>query len=769
MLFYINILLISFLAILASRPMKLFLVEKIICSFLIFWITLIFTGYSLSIFSLLNHHFAFFFVSTAYAGIFVPVLKLLNKGLDTGKGVAFSLNKSDEKILKKDAFLISILLGLTFFIVAGVLILCFYYFPNNPDAEAYRFPRVYFYKSQGNLLHYATGVDPRIIFYPLNGVLSHMIVAVYGVDSRWLHLFPFLTWIFSGVVTYAVSRRLKSSMIAGVLAGFLTISTQIMLSVSVSGNDELMAAVPMAIALLFGLIWIEQGRHSFAFLSLLGILISIATKEHFLFYWLFFLVLGFWLLISDKLKFIFRFLLDRWKLFSLSILACLSIFLIHILINFKSSGKTSTDLAAAIINSKVNLFLPVQNFAIYLLQMFLTPLPDLWPKAKLGFLIGLYSKFQFLFNYLVGWVKIGPDYGSPFDPFRGILMLPESAYRMESTVWFGFVPHAFLILLIVFYKNFLWRRSIAPWLIASFFLWILGFSFVLKFQYTIQSYMSYALLFAMPAFALGFDVNRSEENRHRRNLIGALFVILVITNVIFSYNILRDCVRRNVKAVIDNNFAQLISDSMDERAVAAIKASSKIQLYASHWEVPYLNIIRRNPSANFKISNVLDEKNGFLNVALYQSFSNYGNFAIDIPWKKSDGLGYLGKMNSTYGPEFIFCYQVDSNLCSGKIVKFHSLLNVKDNSVELEIGGVPLGEKKEDELLYRFSIVSEATGSSRHTSEWISLAKGELYKFKDTNLDLERNVLRIEVKDSRNLNYRIVKDFKLKPAFDYSI
>ncbi|WP_411822928.1 hypothetical protein [Leptospira sp. 'Mane'] len=772
----IHLLLLSGINLLAFRKQKLITGGTMILAvFVLIWFELILTGYSVSIFGLLGHRIVYVSSSIFYSILFSILLYgyIPKEEINPDdKQTDFSFFIRLKETIRSEPYFVIFSIFISVIVFLSLLI-CAYYFPNNPDSESYRIPRAYFYRSHGSLTHFAIGVDPRLIVYPLHGVLGHMVVAIHNVDLRWTHLFTFSAWISVLLCAYIWSRTLGASRSAAAFASFLIGSTPIFLVLSAAGNDEILAAAPMMIGIYFGHLWVTKNKNIFWILASISIFISLGVKEHYAFYWMFFFVLGIWILASKKISYVFDFVKSKFGYLLISSLFFLFALTSAVLISHYSGGITSSGFGPDVINYPFRLMVGFQNLGIYFLQIFLTPLPDMFGGVNTSAREILYKEFQNFFEYFLFWVNRDPSYFNAYFPLRGLMMIPEAVYRAENSVWFGYVPVFLMIMVVVFRKSAkLQTDTFQFWLLASHLLWIVAFAFTIRFTYTIQTYFAYGYVFLAPVFAL-FWTEFERRKIYDKNLLRIIFAFVIFTNLLFDYRIFTTNLQRNIIKIQDAKFKQFYSDEMTPELETLLKNQKEIFIKHTHWEMPFMHIIRRNPSANFTVENEIPhEKTNSLNLLIYQARSEYHFLAINLPKKNTLGLVYLGKLRSAYGPEFVFSngrelpgfpnkyivllnYSID--IAADSLGKQHAHLIIRSGDLS--------GEHTEDNLQYSFNVKDEK-GNILGKSNWDYLFT------KSANIDFDfgnKSVLEVLVKERNGDGKVYTYHFPLENGIEYFV
>jgi hypothetical protein len=744
--------------------------------FFLVWFELILTGYTLSIFHQLGNKYYYTTMSCIYAFF---ILLGITRFFGTDKLDKFEETKFKNGYMERlrHEHFFFIYLSLIILVVTISLFLCFYHYPNNPDSESYRLPRVYFYKGFSGLNHFTWGIDARLLFYPLNGVLAHMIVAVHEVDLKWFHLFTFSAWVINLFTAYGIAREFRYSKTSSIVSSLVLSTTPIYLSLAASGNDEVLAVSGIYAGFYFAYVWIKEKKEICWFLATIAISIAVGVKEHFVFYFLFVFILLFWIIFSKKLELVWKFIIANWeKIVTSSFLMLFSISISPI-INYLNRKTVSSGLAKAIVNQPFNLFVAFQNFGIFSLQMLLTPFQELVWERYLDKRLEIYAEFENYFKIFTGWINTNQEFISPFDPFKGISH-PEAAYRIETTVWLGFIPIFIVYVFFKFYRNESWKSKLNNWFIFSFFSWMFTFSAIIKFQYTIQVYFAYPLVFLTPIFAFGYQEINRKKNKSGY-FFKAVVAALIVTNLYFTVLLYRDNSRRNIKNIVKLKLRQFYQDYMTPQLEVFLRKQSRVNILSTHFEMPYMHIMRRNPKATYSTGILYSTGNWNLNqqevifLQCYPNFSQYNILPLNILTKKTQGLTYLGKLISPYGWENVFASNNDLDDFKNKYVvllnanKVYTANTDGTSILKLKISSVYLGgENVVDELNYSISLISREGRLLGQASS--SNLFWKPIEFSGKIID-KKNDLEIYVTEGKNKKFLGKFTFPLEDGVEYEI
>ena len=191
--------------------------HRLAAVYLLTWCNLVVTGLALSVVSKLNHVGLYFSVSLALAAALDTVLRLRHVAPAVVIAPACVNGDNDfvDRTVRRAAIATLLLAAL------ASAVICIAHVPNNWDSVTYRFSRAFFYLSRGDLLHTGNPGDPRLTFYPLNGALSYVLLAIYHYPAKWFSAITYIAWAFTGLGVYLAARSLAASRTGGWVAAWL--------------------------------------------------------------------------------------------------------------------------------------------------------------------------------------------------------------------------------------------------------------------------------------------------------------------------------------------------------------------------------------------------------------------------------------------------------------------------------------------------------------------------------------------------------------------
>lgn len=613
-------------------------VHRLCAAYLLAWSNLVYTGLILATFSRLNSVTLYFSTSLVLCAAIDVLLGFRKMSpLPAKPKVADDRGGRFDRIVRRA---LAATLGLA---ALASLLICCHYVPNNWDSCSYRFGRVFFYLSQGNLLHFAKTFDPRLLYYPLNGVLAYVFFALYQFGAHWMYFVTGLAWIFAGLGIYSAARDLGASHTGSVVAAWLGLMSPNVLAQAASTNDEVLAATPILIGLSFGMAWLSTSRRRYAVLAGIGIGLGCGTKLHWTFYWVF--VLAALILLA------IRFLRKphawpelRCRIPDVLLAGCVALPMIgaFAVCNYISSGQVMDPrLAEVNLNYPFRLDIAREKIRINTAQLFLNPIPDLVPPVHPEQRQAAYSAFnrffvKCCFSDLVETIKPSKSGYR----FAGIAKPDGFAYT-EYTVWLGFLPH--LLVLACLAAVFTRRLPFASLaVLAAFFFWHATDSVQGLYIDDAAAYYSFPAVLSVAGLAPAWDLARASRRPIGRMLLAGFFAVFA-THAVLGANLLAFGRLRNVSFVWHKPSPPADLHALEPVVIEAIQSARQIYIPYAHWEILYWNFMRFNPAAIYTTGVELQSPPAGATMLL--SLTREGNLdllPVRLPIRSVPGLKHLG-------------------------------------------------------------------------------------------------------------------------------
>ncbi|MEO8368649.1 MAG: hypothetical protein ABI806_05590 [Candidatus Solibacter sp.] len=535
------------------------------------------------------------------------------------------------------------ILGITLLLAAAAsALICLYYVPNNWDSLTYRFSRAFFYLTRGDLLHTGNPLDPRLLYYPFNGALFYLFFAIHKFTAGWFYTATALAWIFSGLGTWYAARCMGASRTGAFIAAWICCLAPNILAQAASTNDEILAAVPILLALAFFLEWLAAPRPRYILLAALGLGLGMGTKLHWAFYFLFTAAAALYILVRASRSSTFRAdLLHRIPALLAAFALAAPLAFAFAAANYVSSGKLQDEpFANAVLNRPFRLSLALEKIRINTANIFLSPLPDLPTPVDREESKKIYTAFnQFFmrccFSDLKETTQRSPEgylFEGPADP-EGAPPSPN-----EYTVWLGFMPH---LLLLAAIPLAIVRNKAALAAVAAFFVWFVTYSISSRYIPTASVYYSFPAVLAFAALGPAWDFTRASRRPVAKLVLGA-FLAVFATHILLGVNLLGFGALRNLKFVWSRTPAPEMHPAAPSVA-KTIRAARRIYIPYSHWELLYWNFMRFNPAA--KYSTGVELRMPSPDTMLLLSVAREGGsdlFPARLPTAAATGVLYIG-------------------------------------------------------------------------------------------------------------------------------
>jgi hypothetical protein len=595
------------------------------------------------------------------------------------------------------------------------LVICFSFYPVNADSLNYRLPRVFWYVSHGNLLHPFESIDKRLTFYPLDGILLYVPLALYGVSSIFFALPSLFMWLTLGYASYRFARALQAERLIALFATWLVVMTPSILVEASSTNDEILTAAPLVAGLFFAWRWLVTGAGHYLFLAALGVGLCIGTKLH-VFFLIPVVLLGLlwfiWFLGRRK---------ESWRLWLpetsmpsllLSLLVLGLMGPLFLLLNYWSSGQFYflKDTAKQVLNLGISLQDAMQNFLIYAASIILAPIADLNIFQSFHLREVTNRELNSLFLPLLQpFVSNDPQYYHLTYKFQGVI-IPTSVLLVEYGLWPGFAWMLWPLQAVALLRQKFTLRPFFLMIAATPVIWLIVWSCVTLYMEGVPTYFAFYLMCAAPAMSLCFARAQTPRGNKRRWIVIAF---VVLTNLVIDGNVAINNTFRGLWHFTEDQPWPYDWLRFEQPIIDEIRRADKIQIPVTHGKVYYFAFMHWNPRALYyspyqPAPNLPD----ILHVLSTPSESLYGFMPMRIPDKPTPGLTYLGHIRGV-DREAIFAF--GNNVASrwledSNFISLHATITPKGRLYNMAIDPVVAGLNPGDQLEFKFEI---ATGDGK--------------------------------------------------------
>ncbi|MEI6986978.1 MAG: hypothetical protein WCK65_12715 [Rhodospirillaceae bacterium] len=734
--------------------------------FLLGWINLVLTAQGLSLFSALG-------VTAAYLPLSLVIAVLTTLGLRTlsphaHQAEAEVREELSQRNLKRLWWFLAVTGGLA---ALTTLIIGATHYPSNPDSIVYRFPRVYWYFVHGAFSHFTNVADPRVIYYPTNGVAAYLPLVHYQLGPMLFNGLSVLCWAMIGLTTYLFARNLGGSKIAAAATAWIILLTPNVLIQALSTNDEIIAASAMLAGLFFLHRWFKARQHFDFVLGLSGIFLSGGTKLHLYFYWPMFVIIALALLVHHRA--LFR-EMSSWfnrrglVVFTVSMALFVALFCSFLIYNYRSSGHgMEWNFAAQVLNTPFSLNVALQTIAVYSTQIILAPIPDLLPIIDGGSRSAIYAAYNSLLVPLFHWVNNEVEYTSVGYRFTGLVSV-SAIFRNEQTVLIGLT---WLVALIAGLRLMRLSNSLPLWSrfhCAGLLVWFLTWAASTKYIEGIAVYIAYALIVAGPTLVHAFG---PIANQRLSTLRWGVLGLLAATHCVFAANILSSNSSRALYFLYKApKFPISRAFQVDPEIYVELGlAKEGVTDHTIVWGQPHWVFMMKHPEIQHRLASYPDNPQAYsdmiefsrqlmlptsgkfgLHLFPLRQFPAYGFVPLQISHKSSPGMTLVGNFTFGFGPEWLFAagngVEKRHPERSGYIaVSFNEIMTFgRDLKPVLEVAPYLYGLGPQDRLEFRYSL--KIDGREVDHTDWQPSPAAHI---NSTGLTATNGVLLIEV---HNLN-----------------
>jgi hypothetical protein len=322
---------------------------------------------------------------------------------------------------------------------------------------------------------------------------------------------------------------------------------------------------------------------------------------------------------------------------------------------------------------------------------------------------------------------------------------PRAALHFENTEWAGLLPWLFVVcggVLIV-------RRRLKDWLPAALGLallaWWVTYGMTMKYFPTVGTYFAYPVIIC-GAFMAGGMVRGTW-----RPGVWAISILaggVAVGHLALCWNILLFNPHHSLKSVAAAIRSGEATDASAPRfgLGRAMAGGETVTLLATHWAVPYYEIIKASPATRFRLGRP-SETTGPTVTAIQSKPTFDGFLPIKVSLPPNEGLVYLDTISCSYGLELIFG---DASTFGPRIPEARSRYLVLQARLDesdaakrmIRVSSKVMGDGARG-LRYRATLVSpEATATEKG---WSDSAKAEIPA---GDASAESLQLRIEVADA---------------------
>ena len=401
------------------------------------------------------------------------------------------------------------ILGLVVF-GALLLLLTLNAYPSVEDSLTIKLPKIVFAIQGNTILPTNFTDDGRMYISPMYPALVQLFLIINGQKGHALLVFGFVNWVVCGIAIYRICQYVGATNLSSLIVTALVMLTPTLLVQGSSEGDDLIAATPFVLGLMFLVPALEERHPAYAVLAGIGIGLSLAMKLMPVFYSPALVVLFCLLSLSRGGR---KWLRERISTIMWISAAVVFAFLPHAIVNWIAFDKAfHVAEIPALRNWQFSTDCALRASVGHLKQLALADIVRL--TARVLSVVRYSSNFEiflskvFSFNeFFSGMIPYNPipactDTGAPFE-----LTKP---YVNENTLWFGVIG---VLLLVSCFVVVISSRvpPVVRALALGYLLWQLAFDFIPRyygenFYYQSGRYWPMAVLAGCPTIAVLLDL-----------------------------------------------------------------------------------------------------------------------------------------------------------------------------------------------------------------------------------------------------------------------
>jgi hypothetical protein len=435
----------------------------------------------------------------------------------------------------------------------AMLVLTLNSYPSVEDSLTIKLPKIVFAIEANSILPTDLTDDGRMYISPVYPALVQLFMIVSGQNGHALLVFGFVNWAICGFSVFQICRNIGASRFASWTTLAFLLLSPVLIAQGSSEGDDIIAATPAVVALMFLSSWLNTSSRLFAALSGFGLGVSVAMKFLPLLYFPVVPIIAIAALFQYSTAQIQSWGKPRLAGAMAFTAAFATALLPHLIVNWAAFGNPFyvSPSVAATRNSPFDIACGLRSLIGYVEQisisdyahLFQSPTPDFILRAlfKPIDIVGrhipivrsyipavpdhvtLVAKVEGFENRLSSMFPFTPTaacsaYGRPFKL--------TSLYVTDVTTWFGVFGPLLLAssLVVLFLKRFsLFVRSLG----LAFIVWAIMFAFSQKYLSEIGRYWSMAVILGSPVVAIMADAllrNGSHRIAYRSVIMGIGFL-----------------------------------------------------------------------------------------------------------------------------------------------------------------------------------------------------------------------------------------------------
>jgi hypothetical protein len=456
------------------------------------------------------------------------------------------------------------ILGLVVF-GALILLLALNAYPAVEDSLTIKLPKVIFAIQSNSILPTDFTDDGRMYITPVYPALLQLFPIIHGQKTHALLVFGFVNWILCGIAVYRLCEYAGATRLSSLLIAAAVLLTPTLVAQGSSEGDDLMAATPFVLGLMFLVPALNERDPVYATLAGIGIGLSFAMKLLPLFYLPAIVVLVVAITLSrGGLKWLIeRVGVALW--FTAAFVFALLPFAISNWIAFGKPLYASEALNSAR-NWPFSAECAVRATVGHIKQVMLSDMvrlaARLLSKSYESFQSNVASYNDFVFNILpYNPIPRCTAYGGPF--------VLTNWFLNENTLWFGLLGPLLVICSVIVAASPKFP-PVARALGFGFLLWQLTFDFTTRYYGENGRYWSMAVLAGCPVIAVVLD--RLMRRRWGARLAAISIGLVSIVTVVQGRQVLTEDNHRSLPSAL--HASRYINMLMPDAATLIAKAGA---------------------------------------------------------------------------------------------------------------------------------------------------------------------------------------------------
>jgi hypothetical protein len=546
-------------------------------------------------------------------------------------------------------------------------------YPAVEDSLTVKLPKIVFSIESNSFLPSNLSDDPRMYMSPVYPALVQLFLIINGQTTHALLVFGFAHWAVSGFAVYQICRNVGATPFAARAATALALLAPVLIAQGSSEGDDIIAATPFLLSLMFFTSWLNDRNYLTAALAGAGLGLSVVMKFLTLFYGPAIpLIIGL-AFFTYKGPQILGWI--RASLASAAVFCAAFVFVIlpHLIGNWAAFGNPFyvSKAVAATQNSPGDVGCGLRNIVGYAEQFVFSDVTNL-ARRLLRRAVMHFDRSETRNEHAASVSQSFNDSLSgiiPFHPTRecsawGQPFSLSADYISDNTVWFGVLGPLLLLSVVVVLlsrKHTFVIRALA----LGFLAWAVAFAMTQRYLGDIGRYWSMMALAGTPVVAVVIDsfMRRGIASPIRGlTMIAAGLLTVVLGFQIFVFNIHRSFnALKTTESRYVSGFPAAFRATMKSATSVNVQVAYAIDIY------DYYMLLGKGAKLANKSAILADA----INVVIVRPFGFMDNPYSDprIPVRMKEpfrgGFQYVGKVRPQPGSEYNLGFANNKEMLEG--------------------------------------------------------------------------------------------------------